>query len=380
MASRRADVSARDVFGAYATRERSSPPSFRMPPEADDDVDDDPLSAMIGEIVRDFHADGVLITHQHEAGTPVVLFSDGACDAAGDAGEATLLNPAAEPSSEWCAMAGAPEGAILTTRLPTRRGAIVVRTFFGRMGDTTRARARVASARLQPLLSPLARLWWQRRHARARVRDLTAAIDRTDVGVILVDAQGQPTFTNSAAATLLADGDGLRLAGAMLGGNALADTLRLQAAIEHVVRAGETAAEPAPVIALPRAHRRPLMVAVMAARREEDGDAVGGAIDHAGILYVFDPEQDLCTLIEPACALYGLSPVEARLTCLLADGMSLAQAAGKMRVREMTARSYLKQIFLKTDTNRQAELVWLMLKSTVRTRTGPRAGIAATLI
>ena len=322
------------------------------PPSANED--DDPLATMMGEIVREFGADGVLITQHAERGDTVELFADGAC----------------EPARAHAVRAGIGDddaATILTTEVPANGGTITVRTVFHRLSETGRARVRVASARLLPLLSPFARLWWQRRGAQARVGALTQAIERADIGVLLVDGRGQPTFTNAAARALLAEADGVRMTGAMLGGNTLADTLRLQAAVEHVITAG-TADAAAPVVALPRSDRRPLMAAVMA-----QGTGVAGAI-----VYLFDPEQDLCTLIEPACKLYGLSPVETRLTCLLADGMSLAEAAETMRVREMTARSYLKQVFLKTDTNRQAELVWLMLKSTVRTRAVRAADLVAT--
>jgi DNA-binding CsgD family transcriptional regulator/PAS domain-containing protein len=318
------------------------------------DEEDDPLATMMGEIIRDFAADGILITQQEDRGTPVVLFADGVCGEA----EVALLSPT--DGGEWQALDGEPDAAMLTTSLSTRHGTITVRTVFRRISKTSRARARAASTRLQPLLPPFARLWWQRRRAQARVRALTRAIDQADIGVVLVDGGGTPTFANAAAQALIDEGDGLRIRGAMLGGMTLSDTLRLQAAVEHVISAGSPDAA-APVVALPRESRRPLMAAVVAADGHVD-DAP------AAIVYLFDPEQDLCALIAPACQLYGLSPVETRLTCLLADGMSLGEAAGAMRVREMTARSYLKQVFLKTDTNRQAELVWLMLKSTVRTR------------
>lgn len=95
----------------------------------------------------------------------------------------------------------------------------------------------------------------------------------------------------------------------------------------------------------------------------------------AAVIYVFDPSQNLHPLVEPVCAFYRLTAVEAKLACLLADGMSLADAAEAIAVRGQTARSYLKQIFLKTDTKRQAELVWLMLRSAVRTAPAARAGL-----
>ena len=61
---------------------------------------------------------------------------------------------------------------------------------------------------------------------------------------------------------------------------------------------------------------------------------------------------------------------------MLANGNSLVDSAKAMHVTEQTARSYLKQIFVKTETNRQAELVRLMLTSSVRTAPRSRATFA----
>ena len=47
-------------------------------------------------------------------------------------------------------------------------------------------------------------------------------------------------------------------------------------------------------------------------------------------------------------------------------GESLGVAAQHLGVQQQTARSYLKHIFAKTETNRQADLVQLMLKSAIR--------------
>ncbi|MEH3048196.1 helix-turn-helix transcriptional regulator [Sphingomonas adhaesiva] len=345
------------------------------------DAGEDPLSVMMREIVREFAADGVLISQREEGADPVVLFAEGDVRPARMQMDALLIESdagAGRPGSggaEWIALADDPAAAILTTSIPARDGVITVRTVFARISDASRGRARLVSARLAPLLKPFASLWWQHRRAQTQVRALTHAIDRADIGVLLVDPRGEVTFANAAARALVAAGDGVRMRGAMLGGATLADTLRLHAAVEHVISAGAPDAA-APVVALPRASRRPLMAAVVAG---EAPDAREDAT--AAIIYLVDPEDETGTLIAPACKLYGLSPVETRLTCLLAEGMSLADAAQAMRVREMTARSYLKQIFLKTETNRQAELVWLMLKSVVRTRSARDVGtMVATLV
>jgi DNA-binding CsgD family transcriptional regulator len=82
---------------------------------------------------------------------------------------------------------------------------------------------------------------------------------------------------------------------------------------------------------------------------------------------VLDPEQDVQRLLAPACHIYRLSAAESRLVCHIVSGSSLSEAAGDLRIQLHTARTYLKKIFFKTQTNRQAELVRVMLSSLLRT-------------
>jgi DNA-binding CsgD family transcriptional regulator len=56
---------------------------------------------------------------------------------------------------------------------------------------------------------------------------------------------------------------------------------------------------------------------------------------------------------------FGLSPAQARVSALIVTGHSIASVARELHVSENTARSHLKQIFLKTDTHGQMELVHL---------------------
>ena len=54
--------------------------------------------------------------------------------------------------------------------------------------------------------------------------------------------------------------------------------------------------------------------------------------------------------------LYGLTPSQSHLAELLASGSSLKEAARRLGIAEGSARQYLKIIFRKTGTNRQADL------------------------
>jgi len=61
--------------------------------------------------------------------------------------------------------------------------------------------------------------------------------------------------------------------------------------------------------------------------------------------------------------LFGLSATEARLALRLAEGRTLAEAAGEIPITIESARTYSKRIFAKTGTARQADLVRVLLKS-----------------
>lgn len=61
--------------------------------------------------------------------------------------------------------------------------------------------------------------------------------------------------------------------------------------------------------------------------------------------------------------LFDLTPAEARLAAALASGLALKDAAIQQGIRFTTARSYLENIFRKTTTRQQSQLVAL-LKST----------------
>src|SRR5262245_41309018 len=63
-------------------------------------------------------------------------------------------------------------------------------------------------------------------------------------------------------------------------------------------------------------------------------------------------------------ARFGLSPAEARLVALLFAGASLRSCTQALGIKYETARSYLKSVFQKTGTHRQAELVLTVLQAT----------------
>lgn len=346
-------------------------PAEPQPSQAGDENEDGPLAAVVREVSRELAADGILVVWHEQGHEPAFLFAGGACEprssterdmvaAACGAAAGAALSPV-----RWSTSDDDPEAALLTARISADDGIITLTSFFRRIGGASRLSARESVTRLLPMVQAFFRLWSSRAHALATSRGLIAALNGSNVATLLVDADCRLVFANTAGERLISRNDGLRRAGQVLSGTRLADTIRLQASIEHVAHGDDTAGDAAPVVALSRANGRSLLAAIMPANR-----AATRLGDAAAVVHVFDPDQDLEALLTPVCRLYALSPVESRLASLLARGVAMVDAAKLMRVQEQTARSYLKQIFLKTDTNRQAELVCLMLRSAVRTAPG----------
>ena len=75
-----------------------------------------------------------------------------------------------------------------------------------------------------------------------------------------------------------------------------------------------------------------------------------------------DPEIGAEPAVELLRNLHDLTPAEAELVGHLARGRSLEEAARARGVSINTVRSQLKQVFSKTGTSRQGELVQLVLR------------------
>jgi DNA-binding CsgD family transcriptional regulator len=60
---------------------------------------------------------------------------------------------------------------------------------------------------------------------------------------------------------------------------------------------------------------------------------------------------------------FKLTPAEERLCLMLANDMTLAQCAEQLDISIETVRTQIKAIFLKTGTNRQSELIALMVRA-----------------
>jgi DNA-binding CsgD family transcriptional regulator len=202
------------------------------------------------------------------------------------------------------------------------------------------------------------------RHAPAPLRDeaghdagVSAAVlgdllDQLLVGVILADADSHPCYANREARRILASHDGLAQGPDGLRASTTGGTRRLRQALAltGLAPASDGDASAARYLSLPRpgpARRAPLLLTF---------SALAGSPGRTAIF--IDVPEHLQPVSRGAMAeVFGLTPREAALAALLADGHELRDCAGLLAMGEGTARNHLKHVFEKTMKHSQGALV-----------------------
>ena len=191
-----------------------------------------------------------------------------------------------------------------------------------------------------------------------------AGFDDLDQGFLLVDAQARPVFANRAGRALLDACDGLRLQAGILSAPNADDGCGLRALIASC--ALESNIAPGGEILLRRQSGRPPLHALVTPIRGQTATAATPwtiAQRPAAIVLVSDPETEIRSRIEALRERFGLTPAEATFALEIIRGDGRQATADRLGITVGTARSHLSNIFDKTGTKRQAELVRLLLGS-----------------
>jgi DNA-binding CsgD family transcriptional regulator/PAS domain-containing protein len=196
-----------------------------------------------------------------------------------------------------------------------------------------------------------------------RIRATEAALDRLPVGVCLIDRTSRITYRNPIAEAILAADDGIAERSGSLCAAAARDDRALAAQVAAAVATSlGKATAPGAVLSISRPSlQRPysVLIAPLVRARDPTSGVLGETRPCATALIV-DLEREPRFPSELLAERYRLTAAEARLAWEIACGRSLQDAADRFGIAFGTARNQLKQIFAKTEVNRQAELVRLL--------------------
>ena len=188
---------------------------------------------------------------------------------------------------------------------------------------------------------------------------LTGLLDNRHVGVIQLDRGGRVVAANDAARDILRRDDGLVESGGALGAWLPADNARLRRLVAAALPTLGSGTPAGGSMTLRRSSGRArlrLHVSPVGVARADFG---GRRV--AALVLVVDPSRRPSIDPDLVAATLGLTPAEARVAALLAEGRSVREVAAQTDYREGYVRWLLKQAYKKNDLSGQVALVRLVL-------------------
>jgi DNA-binding CsgD family transcriptional regulator len=178
-------------------------------------------------------------------------------------------------------------------------------------------------------------------------------IGTVPLGFVALDETGRVIKVNEKARSLLHSSGAIsikqdRLAFVKSSDRALFDQHFRTASVESVHCAMPVTRDHGPTLCLMIADARPYR-----------GDDPALSV----VVFISDPMSKLSPSARRLRKFFGFTPAEGRLAVLLVRGATLNEAAVMMCTTVHTARAHLKSIFRKTSTNRQSELIYILLSS-----------------
>lgn len=184
-----------------------------------------------------------------------------------------------------------------------------------------------------------------------------AALDCLAIGFIMVDAVGRVVFQNKAATEILAGNDGVgldRTGAVIIHATAENAWLRQAVAQANLVLDG-VGGRAGPALKLGRPSGKPPYSILVTPLRPGDG-APGSAGCRAAIL-ISDADHSRLPPATALVGLFGVTNAEARLLRLLVAGYSITHASKALGISPFTARTQVKNMFVKMNCARQSDLI-----------------------
>ncbi len=204
-------------------------------------------------------------------------------------------------------------------------------------------------------------------------------MDRLPMGVILVSAEGQVLLINRKAREIAGQKDGFGIGGkGTIQAHKAAETKALADLIEQTASGdGKDESDTEFTLTLSRpSYKQPFLLLISPV----GGDGQSPNRQGGAAIFISDPEDSLDISPDVLSRLYELTTAEARVLKGLCQGNRVETLAEDLNVTVHTVRHQLKQVFRKTGTQRQSELIKLILTGPAAIRAERRkAGRAATV-
>ena len=193
-------------------------------------------------------------------------------------------------------------------------------------------------------------------------RIYATAVDRMLVGTLILDKTGTVIRSNRVAEDILAQKDGIHLSRDTLHADYRKEDHDLQQLMRQTLSGAHLSSPSVPeALAITRPSGRAKLGIVI--RTIPLGEWSEGRHRPAVAVFIRDPERKSQASSELLRQLFGFTPAEATLALLLANGLTLDEAADELHIRKNTIRAHLRSIFTKTGVTRQTTLVRLLLSS-----------------
>lgn len=187
------------------------------------------------------------------------------------------------------------------------------------------------------------------------------ALDRIRVGIFVIDSSGFSEPLNTAAQTILSEGD-LHLACGSLAASKANEHRTLRSLITDALASTDTAWQPrgGMMHITRKSLQHPLEVLVTPICC---GYGILGESRKGALVLVVDPEREAGISEDLLRRTWHLSRAEAKVATLLSSGKDIQEIADELGISLNTARSHLKRVLSKTGSRRQAEVVLRCLQS-----------------
>ncbi len=197
-------------------------------------------------------------------------------------------------------------------------------------------------------------------------RAIYAAFDSVPIGMIITDENAGILHLNRTAEELVRQGRGLVIHNHALSADTRSDTARLRETISDVVtKTRDGRGTRARAMSLYRSsYAHPLSIVVKPMWCNEEGDP-RKRIGPLANLIVADLDRRMEAPADLLRRIFDLTPAESVVLERLVYGLSLQEIGDALGTSRNTVRNQLHIVFEKTGTNRQSELIKLVMSMAV---------------